>query len=243
MAHLGCFLPIIVGCFYTYFMPADFTPEKEEQAACNQSYRLYLLVSGCCLIPPTLMLMYIVGCHRRHSHQVLEDMSTFVLVVECIIFSAIFIYFKVLNAENDDVCENTGTLIGSLVMVPLYVAGASCSMFGACVLTAYIYLCAQDCLRKVCCCFGGTALLDRSLPKVSYSSKDFINETDCSICLNEFAEGEKVSPLHCNIKHVYHEKCIGAWLKRSPICPLCKAPISRAEQKLFNKDIKRLLKE
>ena len=170
-------------------------------------------------------------------------MSTFIIITECVIFSAIFVYFKILSTENENECENTGTLVGSLVMVPLYVAGASCSMFGACVLTAYLYLCAQGCMRRICCCFGGTALMDKCLPKVSYSSKDFKDVTDCSICLNEFADGDKVSPLHCNVKHVYHVKCIAAWLKRSPICPLCKAPISIPEQKQFNKEIKKRLKE
>lgn len=142
MAHLGCFLPIIIGCFYCFFAPDDYQDSDEGKQACFDSYKLYLLVSGICLILPTLMLLYVIGCQRRHSHSTMEDLSTITLVVECVIFSAIFIYFKILGSENEDECENTGTLIGSLVMVPLYVAGASCSMFGACVLSAYFYLCA-----------------------------------------------------------------------------------------------------
>lgn len=42
---------------------------------------------------------------------------------------------------------------------------------------------------------------------------------------------------------MFHIECIKAWLDRNPICPLCKAEISVSEQKKFNKDIKRLLKE
>lgn len=87
-------------------------------------------------------------------------------------FSGIFIYFKILSTENE-YCENTGTLVGSLAMVPLYVCGASCTMFGACVLSAYFYIYMQSIMRRFCCCFGGTALLAPSLPRVSYSKRDF----------------------------------------------------------------------
>lgn len=185
MAHLGCYLPIITACYYQYFTPTDYN-DSSDKTDCYDSYRLYLLVSGSCLILPTLMVFYIIACYRRHALERVEDMSSITFIVECVIFTAIYIYYKILDNENDGNCENTGTLLGSLVMIPLYVAGASCSLFGACMLSAYIYLSTQGCLRRICCCFGGTALIDRSLPRISYSQKDFKNETECSICLNDF---------------------------------------------------------
>ena len=233
---------MISACFYTYFTPPEHETIDENTAECQDEYRLYLLVSGSCLIVPTLLIAYIVLCNKWHSVDRVQELASLAILIECIMFSGIFIYFKILSTEND-YCENTGTLVGSLAMVPLYVCGASCTMFGACVLSAYFYIYMQNLMRRFCCCFGGTALLGPNMPRVSYSKRDFQDEHDCSICLNEFHEGQTVSVLHCNIKHVFHIECIKAWLERNPICPLCKAEIGVSEQKKFNKAIKRLLKE
>lgn len=42
----------------------------------------------------------------------------------------------------------------------------------------------------------------------------------CSICLDDFKDGELISKLKCG--HEYHEKCIGIWIYTKPQCPLCK---------------------
>jgi len=42
----------------------------------------------------------------------------------------------------------------------------------------------------------------------------------CSICMNDFENGELISRLECN--HEYHEKCIGLWIYKKSQCPLCK---------------------
>merc|ERR1719217_614956 len=44
----------------------------------------------------------------------------------------------------------------------------------------------------------------------------------CSICLDDYAPGERVRVLPCG--HTFHGGCIFPWLtERSPTCPLCKA--------------------
>uniref|UniRef100_A0A0D9V7E6 RING-type E3 ubiquitin transferase n=1 Tax=Leersia perrieri TaxID=77586 RepID=A0A0D9V7E6_9ORYZ len=44
---------------------------------------------------------------------------------------------------------------------------------------------------------------------------------ECSICLGEFEEGEKVKPLpRCG--HGIHPECVDAWLRSRPSCPLCR---------------------
>lgn len=46
----------------------------------------------------------------------------------------------------------------------------------------------------------------------------------CSICLEDYVEGERLRVLPC--KHTYHTKCIDPWLTRGKRnCPLCKAKI------------------
>ena len=43
----------------------------------------------------------------------------------------------------------------------------------------------------------------------------------CSVCLGELTAGERLKELPCG--HVYHAECIGQWLRRQRVCPLCKA--------------------
>mmetsp|Transcript_31362 Transcript_31362/g.41689 ORF Transcript_31362/g.41689 Transcript_31362/m.41689 type:complete len:568 (+) Transcript_31362:2-1705(+) len=49
-------------------------------------------------------------------------------------------------------------------------------------------------------------------------------DTSCSICLEEYTNGEKLRVLPCS--HVFHTSCIVPWLTtRYPNCPLCKAEV------------------
>jgi len=51
----------------------------------------------------------------------------------------------------------------------------------------------------------------------------------CSICLEEYEEGEMLRMLPCH--HMFHTECIVPWLtERFPNCPLCKAHVT-AEQR------------
>ncbi len=41
----------------------------------------------------------------------------------------------------------------------------------------------------------------------------------CSVCIDDFVEGEKVRILPC--RHIYHQQCIDPWfLKKSGTCPI-----------------------
>ncbi|XP_030448675.1 RING-H2 finger protein ATL66 [Syzygium oleosum] len=47
---------------------------------------------------------------------------------------------------------------------------------------------------------------------------------ECSICLGEFEDGEKVKVLpQCG--HRYHCGCVDQWLATRSVCPLCRAPL------------------
>ncbi|XP_062208646.1 RING-H2 finger protein ATL66-like [Phragmites australis] len=49
----------------------------------------------------------------------------------------------------------------------------------------------------------------------------------CSICLGEFAEGEKVKTLpRCG--HGFHPECVDVWLRARASCPLCRASLLAA---------------
>ena len=51
-------------------------------------------------------------------------------------------------------------------------------------------------------------------------TNDIYSDKECTICLEEFIENEKIYGLKCN--HYYHKKCIDDWLKKRQTCPLCR---------------------
>eukprot|EP00401_Gymnodinium_catenatum_P026954 CAMPEP_0117507938 /NCGR_PEP_ID=MMETSP0784-20121206/26683_1 /TAXON_ID=39447 /ORGANISM="" /LENGTH=460 /DNA_ID=CAMNT_0005303461 /DNA_START=47 /DNA_END=1429 /DNA_ORIENTATION=+ len=51
-------------------------------------------------------------------------------------------------------------------------------------------------------------------------------QTQCMVCLSNFAQGEEVRRLPCS--HVFHARCIDEWLRRCTDCPICKADVDRA---------------
>ncbi|GLT78923.1 hypothetical protein SLA2020_504410 [Shorea laevis] len=63
----------------------------------------------------------------------------------------------------------------------------------------------------------------RSLP-VTLVTNTAVPDTDCSICLVKFEDGDKVKVLpHC--QHLYHFECVDQWLSTESSCPLCRSSI------------------
>jgi hypothetical protein len=87
----------------------------------------------------------------------------------------------------------------------------------------------------------------RALPEVTYTAGDvedrdlllqssspgrvsYFENTACSICLEDFEEGETLRLLPC--KHAYHLECVEPWLcSQQASCPLCKADVLTDAQK------------
>lgn len=67
-----------------------------------------------------------------------------------------------------------------------------------------------------------------SMPVVTYKT-DLIADADhrdCSMCLNDFEEGDLLRRLPCSAAqpHYFHVKCIDPWLLIKPECPNCRHP-------------------
>ncbi|XVF00209.1 hypothetical protein REPUB_Repub03eG0265600 [Reevesia pubescens] len=50
--------------------------------------------------------------------------------------------------------------------------------------------------------------------------EDLSSKKQCTICLDEFFDGDEVASMPCG--HVYHDDCIVKWLETSHLCPLCR---------------------
>lgn len=65
-----------------------------------------------------------------------------------------------------------------------------------------------------------------SIAVLKYKKDDgLIEDTDCSVCLNEFQEDESLRLLP-KCSHAFHVTCIDTWLRSHKNCPLCRAPIA-----------------
>ncbi|CAN1169476.1 RING-H2 finger protein ATL78 [Linum perenne] len=75
----------------------------------------------------------------------------------------------------------------------------------------------------------------KTFPVVSFS--DELNlpglDSECVICLSDFAAGEKVKILpKCN--HGFHVKCIDKWLRANSSCPTCRHCLIETCQKIVD---------
>lgn len=50
----------------------------------------------------------------------------------------------------------------------------------------------------------------------------------CSVCINEYAQGNKLRSLPC--AHEFHIHCIDRWLSENNTCPICRQPILSSHQ-------------
>lgn len=50
----------------------------------------------------------------------------------------------------------------------------------------------------------------------------------CSICLEEFEDGDEVSVMPCSRAHEFHQNCIAKWLGMRNTCPLCRRGLPTA---------------
>ncbi|XP_004502459.1 uncharacterized protein [Cicer arietinum] len=62
--------------------------------------------------------------------------------------------------------------------------------------------------------------IEEKNPTIRYNKK-LKSHVECSVCLSEFEEGEKVRSLKC--KHTFHKDCLDKWLQDYlATCPLCR---------------------
>lgn len=65
-----------------------------------------------------------------------------------------------------------------------------------------------------------------SLAQRKFNPEVFTEQTECTICLEEFTTDDMVTPLSCDERHYFHTACITEWVTRKNDCPLCREPIN-----------------
>ena len=70
--------------------------------------------------------------------------------------------------------------------------------------------------------------LDKLASKVD--GKQFTEHVECCICLQEFQEGEEVTPLPCDEeRHYFHTECLKQWARIKHFCPLCNKTFTKEQ--------------
>ncbi|OLN95776.1 putative RING finger protein P32A8.03c [Colletotrichum chlorophyti] len=57
-------------------------------------------------------------------------------------------------------------------------------------------------------------------------------KTECTICIDDFKEGDDATVLPC--KHWFHDQCVVMWLKEHNTCPICRTPIEEPSSRNNN---------
>ncbi|PLW05199.1 hypothetical protein PCANC_00964 [Puccinia coronata f. sp. avenae] len=76
------------------------------------------------------------------------------------------------------------------------------------------------------------AILD-SLTTTNICPSDCVNAhgkaSTCSICFEDWAQGDVLCVLQCHSSHQFHRNCLQSWLHDNPSCPLCRSLIRKQD--------------
>jgi hypothetical protein len=91
------------------------------------------------------------------------------------------------------------------------------------VLLGYIIRCSYRCWNRDSLLPAEPQILCSLLPEKYTNISEVDDLETCTICIDDFEEGDEVIKLVC--KHSFHPKCIVPWLEKSAECPNCKTKI------------------
>ncbi|XP_046609834.1 E3 ubiquitin-protein ligase RNF13-like isoform X2 [Neodiprion virginianus] len=135
-----------------------------------------------------------------------------------------YLYDQYFILINDDLPFNINTRL----LLPFAI------VVGICFLVMVIFMvikCIKDRRRQRRHRLPNSSL--KKIPTHKYTKGDPY-ET-CAICLEDYAEGEKLRVLPC--AHAYHTKCIDPWLtKNRRVCPVCKRKVFATDERVTDSE-------
>ena len=155
-----------------------------------------------------------------------ELQSIHITVNDTVVANKITIWCVLVNSECGDYIQSKDNVnivlsnTGELHTKPFIVIRISVFICFGFILVAYFYIRYH---------YSNNRIRKRALEKVnkrialipSTVYKESMNLPPCSICLEQYVKGEKISILPC--QHAFHYDCIVPWLgERNSCCPVCK---------------------
>ncbi|CAL4965985.1 unnamed protein product [Urochloa decumbens] len=71
-------------------------------------------------------------------------------------------------------------------------------------------------------CASSGGLDDTAIARLPCFVSAGATATECAVCLGGVEEGETARALPC-CTHAFHVRCVDAWLRLRPTCPVCRA--------------------
>ena len=87
--------------------------------------------------------------------------------------------------------------------------------------------------------------LVKAMINMDFSSNEskFKKLDECIICFEQFQPGDQITPLSHNLQHYFHSQCIEGWLLHgNESCPICRHPVTAAQERQFQTTMKFNLK-
>lgn len=116
----------------------------------------------------------------------------------------------------------TGLTLGNLILGYFYLLGPVLVILSICVClpVAIIFVIFISGNPQMPASEDMLALLESE----DYDVQKHVGGMPCTICANEYSEGEKVTVMKCDSRHIFHNECIKKWLQINANCPICRAP-------------------
>jgi len=144
-----------------------------------------------------------------------------------IYYSLTFIYGQILYFQQDSDCAIEAPVLDKVTLVyillgyiyigiPLLFAVLACVCLPFVLVGVYFFSKKKQ--------VGVKEDVINKLPVIRYNS-NLTGNTECSICMLEYKEGDKLIQLKCSPMHYFHEDCLKKWLRINGLCPICRAKV------------------
>ncbi|KAL9689538.1 hypothetical protein QQ045_009924 [Rhodiola kirilowii] len=143
--------------------------------------------------------------------------------------------FTASPGEAKDNAFNTNVLMVLAVLLCALVCSLGLNSLVRCALRCSNLVASQSAYSARLANTGMKSKAIKTIPTLNYSDGMNLHhlDTECVICLSEFAQGELVRVLpNCN--HGFHVLCIDKWLSSHSSCPTCRYSLIETSQKKKN---------
>ena len=146
-------------CLLTFCLP-DVVSDKDEETACYHAYKVFMLVASISFFLLTFMIDFIFQKFQMNTTIQVDKFELTVWSSEIAVFSSLYIYQYVLKRIYKDICEDSGTAVGMVAILPIYTLSLISMCVGIVLLLMFVGSVVRDCyMRRVCCHYRDAKLI------------------------------------------------------------------------------------